>query len=548
MDERDLPGTLSASLAARLARLSDDAREVCEALCLSDPDGSLPFDSCVALTSHRDSKRAFQAFDELVAARILIADAESYRFDQRGFLAVIEQGMSEERFRTLHCRLAEGLAARGGDLIKRVAHWLAAGRDATAIELLCSIDLTLQPPPLPLLERALRRAEERRLPTRTIHLLRRALLIKATPTMAFDSYLAHVPAVLAQVAKDSGYTHYMQLTDVPASDRLGIALARAHEQYLATPEHERVYDVEEGIREFALTTVTARAMGVLMLDRAFSAGLPSLEPFVALSPFLRLVDMAGDGTQEWLRGRFGSAQALFARVLSELDAPEHANIPLAEQTRIRFSMHYGLGVLDASRGLAGAERHAEMLERERAYRVNAWRVRRIWYLNLGDIEEADSCQRRAELLQLQDGHEQAYAGTHILSELMAFALAGDVLGIKSALDVIRSFAEKLPGWRPFLAYGQASCQLLQGDPAGALATLSPALEASPAGQHPAFGFLAGAHVSALLDLSRVAEAAEHGLTYVEASQRHGTSTTGQIVFVATADALARGGRFAEALA
>ncbi|HEX4351836.1 MAG TPA: serine/threonine-protein kinase, partial [Polyangiales bacterium] len=68
LSERDLPTTLAASLAARLARLSDDAREVCEALCLSDLDGGLPFESCVALSSHRDSKRTFHAFDELVAA------------------------------------------------------------------------------------------------------------------------------------------------------------------------------------------------------------------------------------------------------------------------------------------------------------------------------------------------------------------------------------------------------------------------------------------------------------------------------------------------
>jgi hypothetical protein len=60
--------------------------------------------------------------------------------------------------------------------------------------------------------------------------------------------------------------------------------------------------------------------------------------------------------------------------------------------------------------------------------------------------------------------------------------------------------------------------------------------------------LAGAHISALLELSRVAEAEERGLAYVDASQRHEISTTGQLVFVATAEALARRGRFDEAVA
>jgi hypothetical protein len=548
LSERDLPSTLSASLSARLARLSSDAREVCDALCLADGDAaSLSIDDFVALSTHRDPRRVFQAFDDLVAARVLVGAGEQRRFEQRGFLAVIEQSMPRARLESIHARLADGLAERGGDLTPRVHHLLAAERDLEAIDLLCSNDLSLRPPPIALLEQAIARALKRGMPARTVHVLRRALLIKATPAMAFDSYRSHAPHVLAQLRKDSGYDHFMALSDVPEAQRLSQALTLAQAQYLATPENARVYALQEGIQEFALFAAAARAMGLLMLDADFIANLPSLEPFAALSPALRLVMLAGDGTAEWLRGRFTGAHENFTRVLTQLEAPDHANLGEAEHARIKLSMHYGLGVLEASRGVAAAETHAQILEQHRDYRVNAWRVRKIWHLAYGNIEEADKCQRRAELLQLQDGNEQAYAGTHILGELMSYVLAGDLLGIKSALDGISGISDTAPGWRPFLAFGQASRQYLQGDCAGALQTLLPALAAAPAGRHPAFAFLAGMHVNVLSGLARFDDAVQHGLAYVDASERGELTTTGQVVYVATAEALAQVGRFVEAV-
>jgi hypothetical protein len=548
LSERDLPNTLAASLGARLARLSNDAREVCEALCLADGDGSaLPFDTIAALSTQRDPKRVFQAFDELITARVLVADAEYYRFSQRGFLTVIEETMPLARFEIIHSRLADGLAERGGDLVQRAHHLLAAGRDLEAIELLCSIDLSTRPPPVALLETAIEHAERQGLPARTVHHLRRALLVKATPSMAFASYMKHAPKVLSRLTKESGYDQFMALSHVPVAERLGQALTRAHEQFLLTPEDQRVYPVLEAIQEFAFFSVAARGTGLLMLDAEFLASLPPLQPFIALSPALQLAELAGEGTFEWLRGRFGRAHAAYEQVLARLEAPDRANLAEADYVRLRLSVHYGLGVLDASRGVATAEMHADVLEAHRDYRVNAWRVRRLLHLSRGHMEEASRCQRRAELLQLQDGVEQSYAGTSMLSELISCVLTGDLLGIKSALETIESFAETLPGWRPFVAYGQASCQQMQGDSSGALATLLPALPTAPAGRHPAFGFLAAVHVSLLRELGRVAEAVECGLAYVEISEREEITTTGQVVYVATAEALAQSGKLEAAV-
>ena len=75
MSDSDLPGSLAESLHHRIEHLSRDARELAEALCLSD-SYSLALPGYRALTAHRDQKRVFQTLQELVAARVLIAGGE----------------------------------------------------------------------------------------------------------------------------------------------------------------------------------------------------------------------------------------------------------------------------------------------------------------------------------------------------------------------------------------------------------------------------------------------------------------------------------------
>ena len=75
---------MAITLATRLSGLSPDARELCEVLGVADGD-PLTMADYAALTDHGDHVRVYRALDELVAARVLVADAERYRFKQRGF-------------------------------------------------------------------------------------------------------------------------------------------------------------------------------------------------------------------------------------------------------------------------------------------------------------------------------------------------------------------------------------------------------------------------------------------------------------------------------
>jgi hypothetical protein len=68
------------------------------------------------------------------------------------------------------------------------------------------------------------------------------------------------------------------------------ALGTAQQRYLATPESERVYPVDEAIRKLGEYVVISIAIGTRTLDAELLGSLPDvLEPFVALSPLLDVI-------------------------------------------------------------------------------------------------------------------------------------------------------------------------------------------------------------------------------------------------------------------
>jgi tetratricopeptide (TPR) repeat protein len=546
LDEGDLPLTLSASLAARLGALTQDARELAEVLSLADGD-ALTLASYPALTSHRDPKRVFRALDELVAARVLSADVERYTFSQRGFLPVLQERMGGAQRALVHGRLANLLASGGGDVVRRAHHLLEADRDREAVELLMSINLLVRLPPLPLLETAVERAERHGLPQRTIHQLRMALLSKAALVMAAESFKRCVPSVLAQLEQDSGLLLYRELADRPGSERLAQALARTQQRYFALPEEQRVYPVVEAVRELGRLSGAFCSMASTVGDLALLESLPSLEPLLPLSPALSVVEDIVEASKEFLRGRLLRNTSIYERVLARISEPDRAGLDDAQHARTRLGIHGNLGMFKASFGSAGAEQHARALEGDRELRVNAWRVRMLMHLGQGNSEEAHKCARRAELLQLQEGLEERYTGATAGYELVAHSLAGDLLGVKSALDGVELLAERHPGWLPMLHYGQGRYRQLQGDGSGALEAVERGLTLARPNRHGFFAYLAGAHVELLMELGRFDEARERGREYLEVCEQAELVTTSDHIYTATAQAHARAGDGVEAL-
>jgi hypothetical protein len=520
LDESDLPNTLAASLLTRLRGLGEDARELVDALALADED-TLLMASYAALTSHRDAKRVFQALDELVAARVLIADTERYHFTRRGFLAVLQEVMPEERRRGLHGRIARFLTSKGGDVLRQVHHLLAAGADAEAVELLTRIDLGVQIPPVSLLTTAIARAERLGVPASTLHRLRMGVLIAAPFSMDYASFREVAPVVLARLEQDSGLVHYRKLDHLPASERLSAALAQAQQTYLATPEHERVHTVFEATRELARLCGALQAMAGPVFDLELLESFPSLEPLFPLSPTLPIVMHILEGAKEWVRGRLHSSRDIYEAVLVRIAQPDRGGFDDAQHERVQIALNYTLGLLEASYGIEACEERAKWLEKHRTLRVNAWRIRALLQLAIGDLVEANKSSRRAELLQAQEGLKERYVNSTTGMELVLRSRLTDLLGVKGQLQTLSALAAQHVGWRPVEFLGRSRYCEMQGDLETALELVRAGLELAPAARHPFYSALAASHLSLLADLNRIDEAVEVSRQYIRSARECG---------------------------
>jgi tetratricopeptide (TPR) repeat protein len=549
LSDGQLPDTLLSALQQRLGRLSADARELCDILYVTDGDAPTVA-SYARLTAARNATRVFMALDELVAARVLVADGERYRFGQQGFLAAVAETLAPERAAALHAIAADWLDETGGDALRRAHHLLASGggRDLEAIELIAGADLGHQHAPLSLLETALRRAEHLHVRPRTIRRLRLALVQEAQGIPDIARFQTHVRPLLDQLVRDSGLALYRELQHLPEEERLKQALARTDALYQAAPEEARGYSVMAAITELAKVGMMFHSVGLASFDIELWHPLPSLAPFAPLSPALSLVERFGEASRAWVRGQFPQSVAIYRELLARVGQPDRAGLPEATHERVRVGLHLLLGLRCAVSGDEDVEAHAQVLDADRLMRVSAWRVRQCTHLSRGDVDEARRCMRRAEVLQLQVGGEQHALGSTFAIELITLALIGDVVGLRAATERVASLADRQPGWRPIVEYGQIRLRQLQGDARGALEQLLAALELAPADRHWAFGLLATCHISLLAELGRADEACAVGRAYMTVCARVDLMAShGLQVGFALARALAQSGEYGEAV-
>ena len=518
LDEGDLPRTLQQSLRERLEELTAEARLLAEALALGSAD-HLALSSYGELVPALSEAQLFAALDELVTARVLERGADTYHFSQRGFLSVLREATEAQSKLAIHRRLAALLARTGGDVVRRAHHLFAAQQPAEAIALLTSVDLNTRLAPLPLLVHAVEQAQKLQLPARTVHWLRMAMLTRAPLDVAIELFKQHAPDALAVLERDSGLLLYRSLAHVPEGERLGQALVQAQQQYLAMPEHERVHSVSDAIRELARLQMLSASVAIATMDMDLLDRLPALTPLLPLSPTLEVMSGMIEASREWVGDRNSRGFARGVQLLERMAQPDRAGLDEGSQARMRLGVHYAHGLYFASLGSTEAERHAQVLDADRELRVNAWRVRQLLHLNQGDVEEAARCQRRAELLQLQEGLDERYSGTNAGFELAAASASDDVLGIKRALEGIERLADRLPCWEPIRLAAHGRLLELEGDLHKALDRVEHGLELATAGRHPYFGQLAAAHVRLLGAVGRQREAVAHARAYLSVCAR-----------------------------
>jgi hypothetical protein len=243
--------------------------------------------------------------------------------------------------------------------------------------------------------------------------------------------------------------------------RLMRSLQGAQERYLATPEAERVYTVEEALKLLAEYVVLQIRDGGHSESIALVKPLPSiLEPYIALSPVLEAIWRNALATYALHHGDGHEARSQWLKVLEKLEAVSGAE--LAHVHAIYNAVAFAVGMVEAQLGLSSATSWADRLDADPYQRVSALQLRRIVRLEQGDLKGAERFRRQAEVLALQMRSPQMFKKLLNL-ELAACAKLGDLAGIQDSLERVRPMAASYPGWVPHLLYGETCFELARGD-------------------------------------------------------------------------------------
>jgi tetratricopeptide (TPR) repeat protein len=560
--EHELPQNLNQAMDAVLAALPPAARELCLAMAASELPLSLP-EYALAMGLEADAtEQALTAVDALIDARVLVIDRDGYRFRQQGYVEAAQRYPETALRRTLQLRLARIYELRG-DLRRQGEHLLNAGEELAALASLVQhlenttigtglasaqgpIGAGVRPDLVPdtsasvaIRKRLLEVCERHGRPPREKFLIRGGLVFLANQ---HDMSLmrGYVEQQIAELRRHSGAVYWNE-TDpaLPAQARLQACIARAQRVYDETPEIERVISPTDAVGALVINVGLAQAYG----RQGFEVAL--LEDVVELSALFSGLSRTHQISHENARhalavvtGRVEHAAQIRAGLLAYYYGLIHSGkvvqplglVGCVVQTQWE-------GIYRAMRGGRDGMRWAQELEDSNkwpwfgtnrpltaSYGMHtqlrrAWEVRRLVELYNGNAEAARACLEPIERLTMQHAFA-AYGGGVAFYEAQAFALGGDLMGLKQSVDTIATIVERqYPGWRPFLQVASGDYYRLRGELEAALAQYDAALSATGAGRHAAWTPAAAGRVEALIDLGRFDAALAAARAALEACER-----------------------------
>jgi hypothetical protein len=482
----DLPATMDEAFAARLAALSPEARQLADllALCIY---GGLSQDDCGQLAGKRDAALD-QAKSELLELGVLARNGGVYEIANETWATALSRALTDAERAECHRVLAELGVRTQREVVATAYHLFNAGLAAQAFELLIPLmrlgpawgvaglseatmsrDLICK-----VLSWDLSHAESHARSPRELADVQRWLC-----TLSIGSedayYRIAAPGLLRTLRHASGHDDWLELGHIPdAGQRLAAALQCAIDRYSAVPESARAYDVQDAIKYLVQYVVAAIAVGTRSLDAHTLCLLPGLlEPFSVLSPVIDAIHQNTLATREcMIEGRYEQARVRWQEVYDRLAVVPRDDLHYVDL--VRSAILYGLGSLEAARGLPSATERAQLLDKDPMQMVNAMYLRRVMRLQLGDFDGAERFRRQAELLAVQVNSRQMFT-TMLLVELAAYGTARDLTAIREIVARMTALAQHSPGWFTHQLIAEGCMKFLRGDLRAAAESLQAAL-------------------------------------------------------------------------
>jgi hypothetical protein len=535
IDPGDLPQSLAHALSARIDSLDEPARRLAYALALC-PDQSFSFAECASLSGSADHARTFAVFERLTAVEIARRLDDTLTLSQRSWVPLLRARPAADGELALERELASMFERRGGEEFRAAQHWFRAQEHDRALdllvehaqasqektargsEILVSYLRTLPEDWFETFELGLRMCDALDRP----HKHKFILLSRLAGMMPMLNLFSptHTMALFRSLSRDSGLDDWAELDpELEPKTRILQAIGRARARYDATPEQQRVNDPRTAIAQLARASVPAAAGVALSLDLAYLRSWPRLTPLLPLSPALEVSVKLIDGVEARCAGRSPRAQRIYKELLSLVERPDHGGLAPSDASYVRLGVMNGLGMVAAGLGLDSCLHWADIIATHPAFEVNAVLIRMLHYAFQGDSQAADECKRKADRLRIQNIGRALYEGQHLIAEVQAHALSGDLTRMRHVREEMLPLAKRYPQWVPPLRYAMGEYFRMVRDPEKALHEIERVLELAPAGMHQIWAAAAATHVLLLLELERPDTACELAASYLAIAER-----------------------------
>ncbi len=529
LDAKDLPETVQDTLQARIASLSAEARRLARGLALVEREG-LTLDELKLLLDSDDPGAVMKAVNELLGRNILLVKGLQHLLASEAYRGLLTTGLSAEKARALHRRLAEIYQRRPGRGWSVVQHLIMAGEYQTALELMLPgardhsnlnpAQVAAMMSELPdgwqgQLRELIDYCERAGRPREQAHFVRSTLVGYGALTAQASKH--DVVVLLQQLEHDCGVDLYRALPDeMEPGERVMTALKQAQERFDRTPPIERVAPPAQALPLLARTVI--QAIGVMgpRYEYAFFRDLTCIEPFVSLSPALQVVQWNVEGTRALATGHYHILLERNRAIMARMAEPDLAGLDPVSHRFMGLALRFSTTMVSTMFGRQLDQGFLADLEADPIFTINACRLRMLDALCRGDIRGADELKRKAELIRLRDNRPQMFEGSHVHREYVVYAFAGDLARLKQLLPIIEARAEQMPGWVPILRHARGCYHSLRGAPREALAEMQAGLEGLGAGEHPTYAPLAASEVLALCRLGEHDRAVETGEAHLAA--------------------------------
>lgn len=523
---KDFPQSLSDALKVKIERLNRAALDLACSLALS-PEQSFSVDECMRLISVKDKAELANILSELQSVGLVSTDGHFYGLNQPSWISPLLETTDEKRKSALHLSLAELFIKRGNQACRATQHLFEAGQHERGLDVLLA-DLRQRKPMietnaqayfefimslpkewLAIFERALTICEANGRPAKQKYLIQVLMSRVGDQKGLIDT--KPVTQAVERMVDDSGLRIFHELGDsVEPDKRLWRALELAQQRYDTCPEEQRVLSPSEAIFDLAKTTGNVIGMSAASYDYDFLSKMPSLEPLAPLSPALGIIANSSRSMLASMTGHLERAKEGLQRSLVRLSQPDRAGLEETIYKVTDLGHRWGIGILEASFGNKAALQWADSIEHHPLHQVNAWRIRLVYYLRQGDIQEADECKKKMEMLHIQNSPAQFYEGAYQYAELAVYMITDDLMRVKRVIPGIQAMARRYPPWLPICHLAQGEYQRIRGDYNSALAEYEKGLAIAQPGRHIAWPRVIGAKLKALYEMERLEEARDFG--------------------------------------